>query len=179
MGSDVSDAWRARVARGGAQMNPRPNTGAAGRAAGHGFLAALLLGSAMLAACQPTRMAVAQKEDGLSASGFIVRQADVPERQTLVNLLPANRMSWYQRGGAVHYLYADPRWCNCLYVGTQEAYDKWRSYAEEHHLNDERPVTAVTVPDAAWNWGTWGPWAPYPGFDAIPPNLGGMNQWRR
>ena len=154
-------------------MNPRPNTRATGRTRGFGLATVQILGLGILAACQSTRMAVAEKENGLSAAGFVVHRADTPERQSLVSLLPANQIAWYQRSGAFHYVYADPRGCSCLYVGTQEAYEKWVSYAHEHHAAAEKPVRAelYIYPDAAWNWGTGGPRAPYPGFDPIPPDL--------
>jgi hypothetical protein len=140
------------------------------RSGASGFLVVLVVGLGSLVACQPTRQAVSQKEDGLSAAGFIVRLANTPERQAMLSRLPANHFVQFQRMGTVNYVYADPVVCNCLYVGTQEAYDKWKLLAQQQHLADEQPITQM-YPDAAWNWGKWGPWAPYPGFNPDSPNL--------
>jgi hypothetical protein len=63
-------------------------------------------------------------------------------------------------GDAVHYVYADPLVCGCLYVGTQQAYDQYKRDQQQKNLADEQQMTAQTYSDAAWNWNAWGPWGP-------------------
>jgi hypothetical protein len=130
---------------------------------------ALLCGLAVTACQTTTPQAISQKEDHLLAAGFIVRPANTPERQSMLSRLPANHFARLKQGDSLSYVYADPRVCDCLYIGTQEAYDKWQAYAQQQHLADEESM-APMQPDAAWNWGKWGPWPPYPGFSPPPPS---------
>ena len=127
-------------------------------------MAGLLLGTCGLTACQTQQQQVEQREDLLSAAGFIVRPANTPERQAMLNRLPAHKFVRRVNGDVVHYVYADPLVCGCLYVGTQQAYNQYKANQLQQHLADEQQMAADTYSDAAWNWGAWGPWTAGPGF---------------
>ncbi len=60
-------------------------------------------------------------------------------------------------GDDVHYVYADPLVCNCLYVGTQQAYGAFKQPEQQQYIGDEQELAASEYNDAAWNWGAWGP----------------------
>lgn len=123
---------------------------------------ALIVGC-MLAACQSQSALVAQNEDNLSAAGFVVRPANTPDRITMLNRLPPHQFIQRVKGDTIHYVYADPLVCGCLYVGTQQAYNQYKLHQQQQHLADEQLMTAQTYNDTAWNWGAWGPWGA-PGF---------------
>jgi hypothetical protein len=125
-----------------------------------GPVVGLLLGIAALAACQTQQQIVAQHEDNLAAAGFIVRPANTPQRQEMLNRLPPHRFVQRVHGDTVHYIYADPLVCDCLYVGTQEAYNQYKLHQQQQHLADEQQMTAQDYSDAAWRWDAWGPWGP-------------------
>ena len=127
-------------------------------------MAGLLLGTCGLTACQTPQQRVEQREDLLSAAGFIVRPANTPERQAMLNRLPPHKFVQRVNGDVVHYVYADPLVCGCLYVGTQQAYNQYKANQLQQHLADEQQMAADTYSDAAWNWGAWGPWTAGPGF---------------
>jgi hypothetical protein len=126
----------------------------------HATLLSLLLSMGVLAACQTQQQIVTQKEDNLSAAGFIIRPANTPERQTMLNRLPANKFVQRVNGDSIHYVYADPLVCGCLYVGTQQAFNQYKLHQQQQSLADEQQMTAQTYADPAWNWGAWGPWGP-------------------
>jgi hypothetical protein len=130
------------------------------------LLLAALLGALLLGACQSQQQLVSEKEDRLAAAGFVVKLANTPQRQAMLARLPANKFVMRQNGDTVHYVYADPLVCACLYVGTQQAYNQYRSNQLAQHLADEQALNAQTYSDAAWQWEAWGPWGPpvYPGF---------------
>jgi hypothetical protein len=113
---------------------------------------------AALGACQSTPPDIGARENNLAAAGFIMRPADTPERQAMLGRLPPQQFVVRQNGDAIHYVYADPLVCDCLYVGTQQAYDQYRANQLAQHLADERQLAAITYADAAWSWGAWGPW---------------------
>lgn len=113
-----------------------------------------------ISACESQSALVAKNEDALAAAGFVVRPANTPERIAMLNRLPPHQFVQRVNGDAVHYVYADPLVCGCLYVGTQQAYNQYKLHQLQQHLADEQLMTAQTYSDAAWNWGAWGPWGP-------------------
>jgi len=129
-------------------------------------LLAALLGAALLLACQSQQQLVSEKEDRLAAAGFVVKLANTPQRQAMLARLPPHKFVIRQNGDTVHYVYADPLVCACLYVGTQQAYNQYRSNQLAQHMADEQQLNAQMYSDAAWQWEAWGPWGPpvYPGL---------------
>jgi hypothetical protein len=119
----------------------------------------LVLGG--LGACESVQHRITEHEDQLSAAGFIVKPANTSDRQAMLKRLPADRFVRRENGDMVHYVYADPIVCNCLYVGTQEAYNRFKANEFAQHLADEQQLTVQTYADASWNWSAWGPWGPY------------------
>jgi hypothetical protein len=125
-----------------------------------GMLIALLLGVGALSACQTQQQAVLQHEDNLSAAGFLVRIANTPDRQAMLNRLPPHRFVQRVNGDVVTYVYADPLVCGCLYVGSQQAYNQYKANQMQQNLADEQQMAADAYADASWNWNAWGPWGP-------------------
>ena len=123
------------------------------------LMIALMFGLGGLAACQFQQQAIIQNENNLSAAGFTVRIANTAERQAMLNRLPPNRFVQRMSGGVAHYIYADPQACGCLYIGSQQAYDKYRSNQQLDLVGEEK-LAAQSYYDAAWNWDAWGPWGP-------------------
>jgi hypothetical protein len=122
-----------------------------------------LLATGVLGACQTAPPDIGAREDQLAAAGFVMKPANTPERQAMLGRLPAHQFLVRQNGGTTHYVYADSLVCDCLYVGTQQAYDQYRANQLAQHLADERQLAAITYADATWSWGTWGPWEPIGG----------------
>jgi hypothetical protein len=116
----------------------------------------LALGVLSLAGCVTARDTVSEKEDHLAAAGFIIRPANTPERQQMLNRLPPHHFVKRVHGDVVHYVYADPLVCDCLYVGSQQAYSKYQQYLLSKSLADEQETTAQMYADPMWNWGPWG-----------------------
>ena len=111
----------------------------------------------VLAGCQSTQ--VLQQEDDLSAAGFNVRIADTAERQDMLHRLPANQFVQRVSGNSVHYVYADPVVCGCLYIGTEQDFDQYIRNQQLDFAQQQR-LAFLDFYDAAWNWDAWGPWGP-------------------
>ncbi|MFL9827246.1 hypothetical protein [Rhodoplanes sp. SY1] len=89
--------------------------------------AAVVLSAAALLA-GPVDAQERQRPNNLfTASGFAVRYADTPERAAHLRSLPADKLAVRRKDGKTWYVYADPRGCNCAYVGTPEAYATYRA----------------------------------------------------
>jgi hypothetical protein len=134
---------------------------------GVAIVAGIAFGAGSLTACESQQQQVQDREDLLAAAGFIVRPANTPERQNMLHRLPPHTFVQRVNGDVVHYVYADPLVCGCLYVGTQQAYNQYKANQLQQHLADEQQMTAQTYSDASWNWGAWGPWTPGPGFGFV------------
>jgi hypothetical protein len=122
--------------------------------------ASLIVIIGALSACETLQQRISDRESQLAAAGFVVRPANTPEREAMLKRLPENRVLMRVRGDRVHYVYADPLVCNCLWVGSQQAYQQFKRDLQQRQLADEQLLTAQTYSDSAWNWGLWGPWPP-------------------
>jgi len=123
-------------------------------------LAAVLTSVGLTVGCGLQQHAIVQHEDALAAAGFTVRLANTPARQAMLHRLPPNQFVRRVKGDTIHYVYADPLVCSCLYIGTQQAYDQYRSDRLQQQLVNEQQMAAQTYEDATWNWDAWGPWGP-------------------
>ncbi len=92
-------------------------------------LSAALFGCGSLQPQPPTPEQQAEQiEPMLSAAGFRMLPADTPERQKrLDSLLPLKVQYHVGKTGELHYWMADPYHCNCLYIGTEEDYQKYEN----------------------------------------------------
>jgi hypothetical protein len=115
-----------------------------------------VLAALAVAGCMSQQERVADKEDSLAAAGFILRPANTPERQAMLNRLPPHKFVRHVHGDNVTYVYADPLVCDCLYVGSQQAYGQYQQTLQQKSIADEQELTAQEYADPAWNWGPWG-----------------------
>jgi hypothetical protein len=130
------------------------------------YILGAALGVMLLAACQTTPPDVAAHEDNLAAAGFVMLLADTPERQAMLTRLPIDQFVIRQNGSSVHYVYADPIVCGCLYVGTEQAFQQYQANQQMANLANQEMLVAQMYEDEAWSWGAWGPgpWGPPMGF---------------
>jgi hypothetical protein len=108
----------------------------------------------MVVAVSACASQVQNKEDMLAAAGFTLVPANTPQRQASLTALPPHKFSRQVRNNNVVYTYADPTICNCLYVGNQAAYGRYRADVFQKQIADERQMTAQMY---QMDWGPWGP----------------------
>jgi hypothetical protein len=105
---------------------------------------ALLIGLGALAAGCAT--GARTTESLLSEAGFRELSADTPEKISHLQTLPTRKFVKRNRDGQSYYVYADPEYCKCLYVGTVQQYGQYRSLVreedyeaaeEEYYVNEE------------------------------------------
>jgi hypothetical protein len=85
--------------------------------------------------------------DLLVAAGFKTKLADSPERAQQLRAMPPLKIVSQSKDGHIVYGYADPYSCDCLYVGDQQAYAKYRSLGQQ--------LEAEEI--ANEHWDLWGP----------------------
>jgi hypothetical protein len=87
----------------------------------------LLLCASLLAALEtPSKPFLEKNSFYLSSAGFRVRLANDPAGQKAMRALPPHRFVMHQVDGVVHYLYAEPVHCVCIFVGTPANYQDYR-----------------------------------------------------
>ena len=97
---------------------------------------------------------VQSKEDMLAAAGFTVVPANTPQRQAALTSLPPHKFVRQTRGDKVTYTYADPTICDCLYVGNEAAYGRYRQDMAQRQIAMEQPTAAEKMEEQDWK--TWG-----------------------
>jgi hypothetical protein len=97
------------------------------------YIIALLLGALMqcgsLFAVEPPSKPFLDKNSFyLSSAGFTVHFANDAAGKKAMHALPPHRFVVHDLGKRnVRYLYAEPQHCACVFIGTQDAYQSYRS----------------------------------------------------
>jgi hypothetical protein len=112
----------------------------------------------VLGGCAALRKSdVDSQEQLLSAAGFQMKLADSPQKIAHLQTLTSQKLVPHTRDGKLYYVYADPEFCKCLYVGDEAAYQKYQQLAIQQKLAQEQMNAAAMNENAAMNWGLWGP----------------------
>jgi nitrate reductase cytochrome c-type subunit len=105
-----------------------------------------------LAGCAAIKKSEATNtEQLLAAAGFKMKMADTPEKLAHLQTLTQMKVVPHDRDGKMYWVYADANYCKCLYVGDQEAYQRYENLLVKQNI-------AEMNENAAMNWGLWGPW---------------------
>jgi hypothetical protein len=97
----------------------------------------------LVAACANTGAVVSDSEDMLAATGFVPKRADNPSRMATLKSLPAHQFVAKAINGRTIYLYADPTVCGCVYVGDQNAYDRYRQQMAGRQTATDDQIRAI------------------------------------
>lgn len=97
----------------------------------------------------------------LAASGFQMRLADTPEKLDHLKTLTQRKLAPHQHQGKLYYVYADAASCQCIYIGNEQAYQRYQKLATQKQIADEQRMAAEMNENASMNWGLWGPWGPW------------------
>jgi hypothetical protein len=112
---------------------------------------ALILALPLTGCAAIQRSAAKDTEQLLAAAGFQAKPAETPEKLTNLRTMPACQLVSQAKDGNMVYTYADPDYCQCLYVGGPKEYSAYQRLAVEKQIAQERL-------DAAMDWDMWGPW---------------------
>jgi predicted component of type VI protein secretion system len=120
-------------------------------------LAALI---ALLSGCatQETPEQRAQRiEPVLAAAGFRAHPADSPAKlQNLQAMTPLKVRSTIENG-KLHYWFADPVYCACLYTGNKDAYEHYQRLRLQQKKAEQEKETEERAEDEEINLEPWGP----------------------
>lgn len=119
-------------------------------------LASALLAMLALAGCAAIQRSDAMDtERTLAAAGFQMKFAKTPEQIAKAESLPQRTLTPTPGpDGQNRFVWADAKYCKCIYVGTEAAYDRYQRLAVRQQI-------AENVEAASMNWGAWGGWGPW------------------
>ena len=63
----------------------------------------------------------------LADAGFIMREANTPEKMSRLKAIPPRQILARTKNGVRYYVYADPDYCQCAMVGTEKALQDYRT----------------------------------------------------
>ena len=114
----------------------------------------LIAALALLAAAGCQSMAM-DTERTLAAAGFQMKIASTAAQMSHVESLPQRKLTRVPFDGDSRFVYADAKYCKCMYVGTEQAYDRYQKIAIDKQIAQEQL-------DASMDWGAWdGGWGPW------------------
>ena len=121
--------------------------------------AALVAAALPLAACAtvPGERS-SNMEQLLTAAGFQAVPANTDARRQELMALPAGRLIAQPHGNGFTYVLADPRGCDCLYIGDASDYQRYQSLALQQKLAQQKADAAADYRLSAMNWSLWGPY---------------------
>ena len=120
-------------------------------------LGALLALTLLLAGCASRESRYADaNEQGLTAAGFQKRLADTPAKQAHLATLIQQKILVYKVQDRLVYVWADAKFCQCLYVGNEAQFQKYERLGLEQKLEQERRTTAEENEAASLFSQTWG-----------------------
>jgi hypothetical protein len=112
---------------------------------------ALIVALPLVGCAAIQRSEARDKEQLLAAAGFQAKPADTPEKLANLKTMPPRQLVSQVKDGNFVYSYADPDYCQCLYVGGPKEYSAYQHLAVEKEIAQEER-------EAAMDWDMWGPW---------------------
>lgn len=94
-------------------------------------------------------------EEMLAAAGFRVLPIDTAERTTASRTLQPRNLIRTTHDGQLTWVYSDPEYCRCMYVGGEPQYQRYSQLRVQQRLALIQEQTAQLY---YMNWGPWGPW---------------------
>ena len=86
---------------------------------------------------------VSDKDDLLLRAGFVPKKANSAARMASLKALPPHQFVMRTSNTGTRYLYADPTICACIYVGDQNAYDRYRQQMAAQQTARDEQIRAI------------------------------------
>jgi hypothetical protein len=98
---------------------------------------------AFLMGCAGTgKMSPFQMEEMLVRAGFQLHTADTPKKLDFLKSLPQNELVHKTCNEKMFYFYVDGSSCQCMYVGDEQAYLRFRQSVKEEQMNERIDTTS-------------------------------------
>jgi hypothetical protein len=82
-------------------------------------------------------------ERTLTAAGFQMQTANTPEQRSHLQTLAQRTLVKHEKDGEPMWLYADATYCNCLYAGSEKAYQEYSKLSIQQEIAEENEDAAM------------------------------------
>jgi hypothetical protein len=99
-----------------------------------------LIAALPFAGCAAIRSGEARDTEQLLAeAGFQAKPVETPEKLADLKTMPPRKLVSQSKDGNFVYTYADPDYCQCVYVGGPKEYSAYQRLAREEEIRLYRP----------------------------------------
>ena len=110
------------------------------------LIVAFLMGCAGTGKISPFQM-----DEMLVRAGFQMHTADTPKKLDFIKSLPQNELVHKTFNEKVSYFYVDGSSCQCMYVGDEQAYQRFRQSVKEEQMDEKIETTSHRAQDRMGN----------------------------
>ena len=101
------------------------------------LIVAFLMGCAGTGKISPFQM-----DEMLVRAGFQMHTADTPKKLDFLKSLPQNELVHKTYNEKVSYFYVDGSSCQCMYVGDEQAYQRFKQSVKEEQMDEKIETTS-------------------------------------
>ena len=101
------------------------------------LIVAFLMGCAGTGKISPFQM-----DEMLVRAGFQMHTADTPKKLDFIKSLPQNELVHKTYNEKVSYFYVDGSSCQCMYVGDEQAYQRFKQSVKEEQMDEKIETTS-------------------------------------
>ena len=106
----------------------------------------------ILMGCAGTgKMSPFQMDEMLVRAGFQLHSADTAKELDFLKSLPQNELVHKTYNEKVSYFYVDGSSCKCMYVGDEQAYQRFRQSVKEEQMDEKIETTSNQARDKMGN----------------------------
>jgi hypothetical protein len=113
---------------------------------------AMLIFAFVMGCAGTGKMSPFQMDEMLVIAGFQLHNADTPKKLVWLKSLPQNEFVHKMCHKKLFYFFVDESSCQCMYVGDEEAYLRFRQLVKEKQMEDRIDTTSRQVPDEMENF---------------------------
>ena len=92
-----------------------------------------------------------QMDEMLVRAGFQMHTAGTPKKLDFLKSLPQNELVHKTYNEKVSYFYVDGSSCQCMYVGDEQAYQRFRQSVKEEQMDEKIETTSHRAQDRMGN----------------------------
>jgi hypothetical protein len=92
-----------------------------------------------------------QMDEMLVRAGFQLHTADTAKKLDFLKSLPQNELVHKTYNEKVSYFYVDGSSCKCMYVGDEQAYQRFRQSVKEEQMDEKVETTSHQAQDKMEN----------------------------
>lgn len=97
------------------------------------------------------KMSPFQMDEMLVRAGFQMHTADTPKKLDFLKSLPQNELVHKTYNEKVSYFYVDGSSCQCMHVGDEQAYQRFRQLVKEEQMDEKIETTSHQAQDRMGN----------------------------